>query len=305
MDRLTSLATFVQVVDRGGFSAAARQLNMSPTMVSNHIQALENRLGARLLNRTTRKVSLTDVGADYYERCRQILGELEEAESIAGAQQSTPRGTLRIHTSAHVMRFIAPVVAEFIGLYPEVSVDLAMGERMIDMVDERIDVAILTLPPPDSSLIVRHLINWRHVLCCSPGYREKHGEPQQLADLAAHNCLRYEHYPFGDEWRFDGPDGKPASVRVSGNLVSGSGEALRIAALAGHGVFLGPDFLTFEDVRRGTLVPILSRYRPVEFKLNAIYPNRQHLPAKVRSFIDLLSTRIAEHWSIIGEKVGG
>jgi DNA-binding transcriptional LysR family regulator len=304
MDRLTSLTTFVQVVENGGFSAAARRLNMSTTMVSNHIQALEDRLGVRLLNRTTRKVSLTDVGADYYERCTQILDELEDAETIAGAQQSTPRGKLRIYSSAHIMRFIAPVVTEFMGLYPDVTIDLAIGERMIDMIEERVDVAIRTTPPPDSSLIVRHLVNWRHILCCSPDYKKKIGEPKELGELANHNCLRFEYYPFGDEWHFNGPDEKPTAIRVSGNLVSSSGEVLRVATLAGRGLFLGPDFLIFDDIASGKLVPILPRYRPLEFKLNAIYPHRQHLPAKVRSFIDLLSDRITEHWSIIGKKVG-
>jgi DNA-binding transcriptional LysR family regulator len=304
MDRLTSLTAFVHVVENGGFSAAARRLNMSTTMVSNHIQALEDRLGVRLLNRTTRKVSLTDVGADYYERCTQILEELEDAETVAGAQQSTPRGKLCIYSSAHIMRFIAPVVAEFLGCYPEVTIDLAVGERMIDMIEERVDIAIRTTPPPDSSLIVRHLVNWRLILCCSPEYKKKIGEPKALAELTTHNCLRFEYYPFGDEWRFEGPDGKPASVRVSGNFISSSGEALRIAALAGRGLFLGPDFVIFEDIANRKLVPVLTGYRPVEFKLNAIYPHRRHLPAKVRAFLDLLSSRIAEHWSIIGRKIG-
>jgi DNA-binding transcriptional LysR family regulator len=305
MDRLTSLTAFVQVVENGGFSAAARRLSMSTTMVSNHIQALEDRLGVRLLNRTTRKVSLTDVGADYYERCSQILEELEDAETAAGAQQSTPRGKLRIHCSGHIMRFIAPVVAEFNGLYPEVIIDLVMGERLVDMIEERIDIAIRTTPLPDSSLVARQLISWRHVLCCSPEYRKKIGEPKELAELANHNCLRFEYYPFSDDWHFEGPDEEPVSVRVTGNFISSSGQALRVAALAGRGLFLGPDFLVFDDIADGRLVPILTRYRPVEFKVNAIYPHRRHLPAKVRTFLDLLSSRISEHWSIIGKKLGG
>ncbi len=147
MDRLTSLTAFVRVVDSGGFSAAGRHLNMSTTMVSNHVQSLEDRLGARLLNRTTRKVSLTEVGKTYYDRCTQILADLEQADDIAGSSQSIPRGTLRIHTATHIVPFIAPVVAEFLASYPEVKVDLAMGEQNIDMIDEGFDVAVRLTPP--------------------------------------------------------------------------------------------------------------------------------------------------------------
>src|SRR4051794_37538749 len=147
MDRLTSLTVFVRVVDCSGFSAAARRLNMSTTMVSSHVQSLEDRLGARLLNRTTRKVSLTEVGKVYYERCTQILAELEEADRIAGALQSRPRGTLRLYTGNALVRFVAPVVNEYLALYPEVAVELTTGERMIDLVEEGIDLAIRPTPP--------------------------------------------------------------------------------------------------------------------------------------------------------------
>lgn len=295
MDRLTSLTVFARVVDSGGFSAAARRLNMSTTMVSNHVQALEERLGARLLNRTTRKVSLTEVGRAYYERCTQILSDLEQADRIAGALQSTPRGTLHLHTGTHILRFVAPVVAEFLALYPEASVELTMGERMVDLIEEGIDLAIRTTPVPDSSLIVRQLTTWRHILCCSPAYLAAHEPPRRLADLERHNCLRYAFYPFGDEWRFVGPDGNAASIRVTGNLLTSSGEVLRTAALRGLGVFLAPGFLIVDDLEAGRLVPILTSHRPVEFAINAIYPHRQLLSAKVRAFIDLLAGRIVEH----------
>ncbi len=236
MDRLTSLTAFVRVVDSGGFSAAGRRLNMSTTMVSNHVQSLEDRLGARLLHRTTRKVSLTEVGKAYYDRCIQILADLEQADDIAGALQSTPRGTLRVFTATHIVPFIAPVVAGFLASYPEVKVDLTMGERAIDLIDEGYDVAIRLTPPPDSSLIVRSLATWRHVLCCSPGYIDKQGRPQQLSELANHNCVRHALYPYEDEWRFVDRKDAPASVRISGNLFSNSGDTLRTAALQGVGI---------------------------------------------------------------------
>ena len=299
MDRLTSLTTFVRVVDSGGFSAAGRRLNMSTTMVSNHVQALEDRLGARLLNRTTRKVSLTEVGKAYYDRCTQILADLEQADDVAGALQSTPRGTLRIYTATHIVQFIAPVVAGFLGSYPDVKVDLTIGERTIDLIDEGFDVAIRLTPPPDSSLIVRSLATWRHVLCCSPDYLEKHGPLRQLDELANHNCVRHVLYPFEDEWRFVDRKGTPASVRISGNLISNSGETLRVAALQGVGISLAPGFLIADDLESGRLVRLLPEYRPVEFSMNAVYPHRHHLSAKVRSFIDLLAHHSAEQQKLI------
>jgi DNA-binding transcriptional LysR family regulator len=299
MDRLTSLTAFVRVVDNGGFSAAGRKLNMSTTMVSNHIQALEERLGARLLHRTTRKVSLTEVGRAYYDRATQILSDLEQADDIAGALQSTPRGTLRIYTATHIVPFVAPVVAEFLSSYPDVKVDLNMGERTIDLIDEGFDVAIRLTPPPDSSLIVRSLATWRHVLCCSPAYLEKHGPLRQLSELANYNCVRHVLYPYGDEWRFVDRKGTPASVRISGNLVSNSGDMLRTAALQGVGILLGPGFLVADDLDSGRLVRLLSEYRPVELSMNAVYPHRHHLSAKVRTFIDLLAHHSAEHQKLI------
>jgi DNA-binding transcriptional LysR family regulator len=299
MDRLTSLTAFVRVVDSGGFSAAGRHLHMSTTMVSNHVQSLEDRLGARLLNRTTRKVSLTEVGKAYYDRCTQILSDLEQADDIAGSSQTTPRGTLRIHIATHIVPFVAPVVAEFLASYPEVKADLTMGEQNIDMIEERIDVAIRLSPAPDSSLIARSLATWRHVLCCSHGYLEKHPRPQQLSDLAEHNCARHMLYPYHDEWHFVDRKGEPASVRVSGNLFTNSGETIRVAALQGVGICLAPGFLVHNDLEAGRLVRLLPEYRPVEFALNAIYPHRHHLSAKVRSFIDLLAHRSSEQQKLI------
>jgi DNA-binding transcriptional LysR family regulator len=299
MDRLTSLTAFVRVADSGGFSAAGRRLNMSTTMVSNHVQALEDRLGARLLNRTTRKVSLTEVGKAYYDRAIQILADIEQADDIAGALQSTPRGTLRVYTATHIVPFVAPVVAEFLKSYPEVKVDLSMGERSIDLVEEGIDIAVRMTPPPDSSLIVRSLATWRHVLCCSHDYLEAHGRPETLSELADRNCIRHVNYPYQDEWRFIDRKGASASVRISGNLVTNSGEMLRLAALQGGGICLAAGFLVHGDLEEGRLVRLLPEYRPVEFALNAVYPHRHHLSAKVRTFIDMLAHHSAEQQKLI------
>jgi DNA-binding transcriptional LysR family regulator len=295
MDRLTSLVVFGRVVECGGFSAAARRLNMSVTMVGNHVQSLEDKLGVRLLNRTTRKVSLTETGKYYYERSVQILGDLEEADRTAGALNTTPRGTLKVYTSTAIVRFLSPVVDEFLETYPTISLDINIGERMVDMIEDGYDLAIRTTPPPDSSLVVRKLTPWRHVVCCSPGYIEKHPMPEEPADLAAHNCLRYAYYPYGDEWRFADGKGVEQSVKIAGNVVSNSAETLRYLTVTGKGIFLAPSFVVFEDIAEGRMVRIMPKFHPIEFTINAIYPNRSHLPTKVRLFLDLLAERFADH----------
>jgi DNA-binding transcriptional LysR family regulator len=193
------------------------------------------------------------------------------------------------------VRFISPVVAEFLALYPAVSVDLRMGEQMIDLIEGGFDLAINALSPPESSLIVRRLTPWRHILCCAPAYLQTHEAPASLADLAGHNCLRYAYYAFGEEWRFVGPDGKPESVKVSGNILSTSGELLRFLALNGSGVLLAPSFVVAEDMETGRLVQLLPDHHPVPFAINAVYPHRHHLTTKVRRFLDLLVERFEHH----------
>jgi DNA-binding transcriptional LysR family regulator len=295
MDQLTSLRVFVQVVEHGGFSAAARRLNMSATMVSKHIQALEDRLGARLLNRTTRKVNLTEIGRIYYERSSQILAELDDADRVAGALHATPRGTLRIHANTHIVRFLAPVLAEYLALYPAVTIDLTTGEGMVDLIEDGYDLAIRTREPPDSGLIVRRLTPWRQIVCCAPSYLERHPVPAHPADLAYHNCLQYAFFPSGSEWHFERGIGTPVSVRVAGNLVTNSAELLRSLALSGSGVLIAPSFVIADDVSAGTLVQLFPDYKLAEFAINAIYPHRRLLSTKVRSLIDLLVERLADH----------
>src|SRR5688500_3616740 len=222
MDRMTSMATFVKVVESGGFSAAARTLSISPSMVTAHVQSLEERLGVRVLNRSTRKVSLTEVGQAYYERCVQILADADEADQVAQAIQSTPRGLLRINTSVAVPPFLAPVIAEFVALYPDVSVSMTMTDRMVDLVEEGFDLAIRNMSVPDSSLIARRVATYRYVVCGAPSYLARRETPTQLADLAHHNCLIFSRFPWGNEWNFAGSEGVQ-SVPVSGNFVANSG----------------------------------------------------------------------------------
>ena len=295
MDRLTSLTVFGRVVECGGFSAAARRLNMSVTMVSSHVQALEDRLGARLLNRTTRRVSLTEIGQAYYERSTRILQDLEEADRIAGALHATPRGPLRLHASSNIVRFLAPVLAEFLDRYPATSIDLTTGDAMVDLIQDKQDIVIRTTPPPDSGLVVRRLTPWRHVLCCAPAYLDTYPAPKHPSDLAHHSCLRYAFYPYGDEWRFEGSGGEPLAVKVAGNVVTNSAETLRLMALLGRGIFLAPSFVIADNLGAGELVRLLPDHHPVEFAINAIYQSRNHLSTKIRAFIDLLVERFAEH----------
>jgi DNA-binding transcriptional LysR family regulator len=194
---------------------------------------------------------------------------------------------------------VSSIVTEFLTSYPEVSVDLTMGERTVDLIDEGYDIAIRLTPPPDSSLIVRGLATWRHVLCCSHDYLEKHGRPEQLSDLSNHNCLRHVLYPFEDGWHFTDRDGAPASVKVSGNLVTNSGETLRVAALQGVGICLAAGFLFHDDLEANRLVRLLPEYRPIELSMIAVYPHRHQLSVKVRTFIDLLVRRSAERKKLI------
>ena len=288
MDRLASITAFVRAAESGGFTAAARRLDLSTTTVSDQVQALENALGVRLLNRTTRQVILTEIGREYYERCAQILHELEEANEAVGALQVTPRGQLRVHCQKGVGPFIAPVVTGFLSQYPEVSVDLRDGDAMIDLVQERFDLATMPVSPPDSTLVRRTLAKWHPVLCCAPAYLEKHPEPRSPADLVGHNCLLYAYTPFRDHWPFLDAGGNTLMARVPATLVTTSITVLRAVAVAGLGLWLSAPFIVSDLLASKELVPLLRNYRLPEMEIVALYPHRRHLTAKVRAFLDML-----------------
>jgi DNA-binding transcriptional LysR family regulator len=294
MDRFASITAFVRVTESGGFSAAGRRLNLSKATVSDQVQALENALGVRLLNRTTRRVSLTEIGRGYYERCVQLLQDLEEADEAAGAQQATPRGQLRIYCQQGIGRFVATVVTDFLARYPEASVDLRIGPTMIDLVQEAFDLGISPFPPPDATLVRRRLGTLSLMVCGAPAYLEKHPAPQSPADLAGHNCLRYPHAPSPDEWHFVDARGNPVVARISGSLISSSSETTHAAAMAGIGLILTSPFVVADLIASGALVPLLPDYRAQELEINALYPHRRHLSRKVRAFIDMLVDRFAE-----------
>jgi len=264
--------------------------------VSDQVQALENALGVRLLNRTTRRVGLTEIGRSYYGRCVQILHDLEEADETAGAQQATPRSQLRVHCQQGIVQFVAPVVVDFLTRYPEASVDLRHGNTMIDIIEEGFDLAISPFPSPDATLVRRRLTTFRLVLSAAPAYLERHPAPQSPADLAHHNCLRSPYAPgFAEGWHFLDPSGNPVVARVSGNLITSSPDTMRAAAVAGIGLVLTAPYIVAGLLASGALVPLLlPSYRTQEFEINAFYPHRRHLSAKVRAFIDMLITWFVE-----------
>jgi DNA-binding transcriptional LysR family regulator len=297
MDRFSSITAFVRVAQHGGFSAAARSLGVSTTTISDQVQALENTLGVRLLSRTTRRVSLTEIGRDYYERCAQILQELAEADEVASALQVTPRGRLRIYCHQGLSRFIALIATRFLGDYPEVSLDLLTGDAMIDLVQEGFDLAIMPFSPPDSTLVRRTLAKWRYLLCGSPTYLDAHPAPRTPADLANHNFLLYAYSVFGSESHFVDPAGRGVTVQLSGTLVTTSAIVMRTAAVAGLGLWLCPPYIVSDLVDSGALVPLLTDYGRPELEIVALYPHRRQLSAKVRLFLDMLIDRFArERW---------
>jgi DNA-binding transcriptional LysR family regulator len=287
------MAVFAKVVESASFAAAARHFDMSPAMVSKHVRTLEERLGVRLLNRTTRRVSATEVGQNYYERCLRILSELEDAERAAGDLQAAPRGLLRVTTSVSFgAHQLAPAVADYLVDYPDVSIDLSLHDNYVDLVEERIDLAIRLGQLADSSLIAKKLYAVEMVLCASPGYLAANGTPQKPRDLAKHNCLIYT-YAAPRMWTFTDPNGKAEVIRVSGRLLANGGDALLALALKDTGILLGPDYLVADDLNAGRLVRLLPEYKTQETPVYAVYPHSHYLSAKTRTFIDFLAARFA------------
>lgn len=291
MDTLTSMAVFTRVVESGGFTRAAEQLGMSRAMVSKHVAYLEERIGVRLLNRTTRHVSLTGAGGEYYERCLQILGDVQAAESTAAEGTAQPRGQLRVNAPVNFGALhLAPVMSDFLHRYPRLSLDLTFTDRIVDLVEEGFDVALRITSRPAPNLIARRLSEVRLVLCAAPEYLQRYGVPRTPEDLRRHNCLGYTYWFSPNEWRLQGPDGE-RTVRVSGNVRANNGEALRTLALSGWGLLQAPTYLVADDLRSGTLQPVLPDYRTEALGLFAVYAARRNLPAKVRLFIDFLAER--------------
>jgi DNA-binding transcriptional LysR family regulator len=296
MDRVASMTAFAAVVSSGSFSAAAKRLNLSPATVTNHVQALEERLGARLLNRTTRKLSLTEAGHEYYDRCAQILAQIEEADNHVSALQAAPRGTLKINAATILASGLASLIGAFGAAYPEITVELFTSDRMVDLVEEGFDMAIRFNHARDSSLIVRRLGQFRVVACGAPAYFAARGIPREPADLHEHNCLAYTYPGFTAltrEWQLIGPRGR-TTVPISGNFHSNSAESIRAAAYEGRGVIMAPTYIVYEAICARRLVHVLPDYHLGEFPINALYPHRQHVSAKLRAFLDFAARHFAE-----------
>jgi DNA-binding transcriptional LysR family regulator len=291
MDTLTSMKVFATVVEAGSFAAAAERLELSRAMVSKHMAHLENHLGTRLLNRTTRRLSLTESGSAYFERCQHILKDLEEAELAATELTSVPRGTLRL-TAPLVfgVQHIAPLIADYLAIHPEAKLDFTLDDRNIDLVNEGYDLAIRIGNLAETGLIARRFAKDSLVVCAAPEYFRRHGTPQVPEDLARHVCLGYSYEESVNEWRFSGADGEHV-VHVSGNVRANNGDLLRVAALGGAGIIWQPRFLVGADLRAGRLQAVLTQYESRELGIYAVYPSRRYLSAKVRSFIDFLVER--------------
>ena len=293
MEDLERMAIFAAVVEAKGFSEAARRLNLSKSLVSKQVTRLEKSVGARLLHRTTRSMSLTEAGAVFYEHAARIVEEAAQARLAVGRFHTGPRGKLRIAASvAFGTLHIAPALPDFLARHPEVRIDMAIADRFVDLADEGFDVAIRIAAQPGPNLVSRRLAPVNRKICATPGYFRKHGIPRTPEDLAQHNCLTYTHAVPEDVWRLRGRSGD-IDVRVSGNLRLNDDEALTAAVLGGLGVALLPTFLVGRDLQAGRLRAALSDYVPPERHIHAVWLPNRHLPSKVRAFVDFLRERFS------------
>jgi DNA-binding transcriptional LysR family regulator len=297
LDHLAAMAIFAKVVETNSFTAAARALGISKSAVSKQVAALEDRLGARLLNRTTRRLALTEIGVAFYDRCSRLVAEAEEAELEVTRMTAEPRGELRINAPySFGINHVAPRLGGFLAAHPAVSIDLTLDDRYVDLVADGYDLAIRIGNLSDSSLIARKLGMTRVLLVAAPEYWAKHGMPKTPRDLANHECLIYSYRRMGNLWQFGNE-----AVRVSGRMHANNGDVLRQVAVAGHGVVIMPSFIIWEDLLAGRLVPALPGHEPPPLGIYAVYPHSRHLSAKVRAFVDYLVAEFGElraYWEV-------
>lgn len=295
MDRLDDMTAFIRVVEDGNFSAAARSLHLTPSGVSKLIGRLEDRLGVRLIQRTTRRLALTAEGRTFYERCRDILAEIESLEQDVGTARSEPRGTLRVSLSnGFGLTQVVPLLPEFSALYPKVQITLIFQEHVVDLIAEGFDLAIRLGAIRDESLVARRLGEHRRVVCAAPSYLAAQGVPHGPEDLTRHDCMMFDAPEALNHWPFRWPDGRTGRVAIHGTFRSNNGEALYNLLLAGTGIANAADFLVKRDLLQGRLVPLLRDYaEPQPTPIHAVYPHRRHLPAKTRVFVDFLAERFA------------
>jgi DNA-binding transcriptional LysR family regulator len=300
MDRFGAIRVFAQVVESGSFAKAADRLGLSTSATSRHVAELEGHLETRLLNRTTRRVSLTESGRAFYERAVQLLADLKEAEQEAGRAAVVPRGTIRLTTSVNFgVRHLAPAIAEFLAQHAEVRFDVSLSDRVVDLVEEGFDLGVRVGTAGPGNLVARKLGDTRLVPCASPQYLSAHPAPKTPDELSQHNCFTYEYVTPRNVWRFQDPSGRERAVHVAGTLHSNNGDLLAEVAARGAGIVFEPAFIVGPDVRAGRLVPLLQEFTPPPVPIYAVYPSRKHLSAKVRRFVEFLVQRFAhgQDWS--------
>jgi DNA-binding transcriptional LysR family regulator len=289
MDRFLAVSVFAKVVEQGSFARAAARLELSTSAVSRHVAELEAHLDARLLNRTTRRLSLTESGAAFYERCVQLLADLEEAEEAVTSAAVVPRGTLKLTCSITFgVRHLAPAIAAFAARHPQLRFDVELSDRAVDIVDEGFDLAVRIGDIGSQSLIGRRIGASRLICCAAPTYLREHGTPMAPAGLGQHTCLTYEYSPSRYVWHFRDKDGRDHDIRIGGTVHANNGEMLSALATAGVGICYEPDFIVAPELRTGALVPIMRDFSVPSIPIQAVYPSRRHLSAKVRAFVDFL-----------------
>lgn len=292
MDRITAMQVFVTVVDSGSQSAAADQLDLSRPVVSRYLAELEEWAGARLLHRTTRKLSLTAAGAEMLPRCRQMLELATDMKTVVAIPEDAPQGLLRITVSnSFGQSHLAEAVAAYVQRYPGVTVDMLLLDRVVNLVEERIDLAIHISKELDPNLIARRLTVCRSVVCASPSYLREHGTPTQAEQLTLHNCLTHSYY--GSVWLLE-RDKMPVNVAVKGNISANDATSLVQAALAGAGVTMLPTYLAAPFIQSGRLIALLPEYHPQEFGIFGVYASRKHMPATLRTMLDFLAERFTD-----------
>jgi len=290
IDRLRAFEVFTTVVARDGFARAADALDTSPANVTRYIAELEAHLGVRLLNRTSRRLSLTEAGEALYERARAVIEDFAEAEAAATADSRAPRGRLRINAPlAFGVRHLAPLWPRFLALYPDVELDIDLNDRVVDLVEDGYDLGIRISRGGSQAHVARKLATSRNVLCAAPRYLERFGVPVSPEDLSHHRCLIYTHAPEPDVWTLLEADGTPLRVRIHPHIRTNSGDTARALALAGEAITWQPMFLIGEDIGRGDLVPLLPDWRLPDIDVLALYASRRHLSAKVRIMVDFLA----------------
>lgn len=297
MDRLAEMEAFVHVVEQGGFTDAARKLGVSKSAISKHVAALESRLAVRLLNRTTRRVSPTEIGLAYYDRAKTVLKDAAEADDMVTAMQAEPRGALRVSVPVSFgITHLAGAVLAFLEAYPEVEVHLVLDDRFVEIVAEGFDLAIRIGTLADSSLLARKLAETRMMLVASPRYVAARGTPRTVDDLTEHQLLHYSNLSTGNVWRLRTIKGQERQIRVGGRLTANNGETLRRAAEAGLGIAMQPSFILGNAVSEGRLVEILPDHPLETVGIHAVYPPGRFTQPKLRVFIDFL----AEHFRDMG-----